>query len=119
TAAHGTDGAVETELAAEQAAVEDLLRELIVRGEHGGRDREIEVVAFLAQVGGSEIDDDGLRGQVETTVLDRGSHAFAALSHRDVGETDNLDLWQSVVDVNFDLDGSGFNAPWRGCSGSG
>lgn len=88
-------------------------------GEEGSGDGEIKVVAFLAQVGRGEIDDDGLRGQVESAVLERRSHALAALANRDVGETDDLDLRQSVVDVDFDLDGTGFDAPWRGCGGSG
>ena len=50
------------ELAADEPAVEGLLRELLVGGEHRQGDGEVEVVALLAQVGGREIDDDGLRG---------------------------------------------------------
>ena len=77
------------------------------------------MVAFLAQVGGSEIDDDGLGIQVEAAVLDRGAHPLTALANRGVGKSHDLHLRESVMDVDFDLDGACFNPPWRGCSGSG
>jgi hypothetical protein len=115
----GPDGAVETQLAADQAAGERLLRDLLVGREHRQGDGEVEVVAFLAQVGGSEIDDDGLGFQVEAAVLDRGAHPLAALADRGVGKSHDLDLRESVMDVDFDLDGACFDAPWRGCGGSG
>ena len=57
--------------------------------------------------------------QVEAAVLDRGAHPLAALADRGVGKSHDLDLRESVVDVDFDLDGAGFDTPWGGCSGSG
>jgi hypothetical protein len=91
---------------------------LFVGHQHRQGNGEVEVVAFLAQIGGSEIDDDGLELQVEAAVLDRGSHPLAALADRGIGESHDLNLWESVVDVDFDLDGACLNAPRRGCSGS-
>ena len=118
-AAHGADGAVEAELAADQPAGEGLLRDLLVGREHRQGDGEVEVVPLLAEVGGSEIDDDGLGFQVEATVLDRGAHPLAALADRGVGKPHDLNLWESVVDVDLDLDGAGFDAPGSGGDGSG
>ena len=102
-----------------EAAVERLLGQVLVGDQHRQGDGEVEMVAFLAQVGGSEIDDDGLGIQIEAAVLDRGAHPLAALAHRGIGEAHDLDLGESVVDVDFDLDGACFNAPRRGCGGSG
>jgi len=118
-AADGADGSVQAELAADEPAVERFLGELVVGHQHRQGNGEIEVVAFLAQVGGSEIDDDGLGIQVEAAVLDGGSHPLAALAYRGIGESHDLNLWESVVDVDFDLDGAGLNAPWRSCRSSG
>jgi hypothetical protein len=118
-AAHRADGAVEAELAADQPAGQGLLRDLLVGREHRQGDSEVEVVPLLAEVGGSEIDDDGLGFQVEATVLDRGAHPLAALADCGIGEPHDLNLWESVVDVDLDLDGAGFDAPGGGGDGSG
>ena len=99
--------------------VERVLRDLLVGREHRQGDGEVEVVALLAQVGGREIDDDGLGFQVEAAVLDRGAHPLAALADRGVGKSHDLDLRESVLDVDLYLDGAGFDPPWRGGSGSG
>ncbi len=77
------------------------------------------MVAVLAEVGGSQIDEDGLWREVESTVLDRRAHALAALTDGRVGQTDDLDLRQTVVDVDFDLDRAGFDAPGSGGGGFG
>jgi hypothetical protein len=113
-APHRANGAVEAELAGDQPTLQSLLGDLLVGREHRQRDGEVEVVALLAEVGRREIDDDGLGFEVEAAVLDRGAHPLAALAHRGVGQTDDLDLRESIVDVDLHLDETSFDSPW-GC----
>ncbi len=118
-AAHRADFAVQAELAADEAPLEHLLGDVLVRREHPESDGEIEVVALLPQIRGGKVDDDGFRRQVEPAVLDRGSHPLAALLHRGVGEPYDLHLRQSVVDVDLDLNRPGFDSPGGGSGRSG
>ena len=118
-AADRADGSIQAQLAAEEPAGEGFFRDLAVRGEEGEGDRQVEVVAFLAEVGGGEVDDDRLGREVVAAVLDRGADPLAALADRGVGEPHDLHLWEAELDVDFDLDGSGFDAPGCGCDGSG
>ncbi len=66
-----------------------------VGGEQRERDRQVEVVALLAQVGGREVDGHRPRRQVEAAVGAARAHALAALAHGGVGQPDDLDLRQT------------------------
>lgn len=74
-------------------------------GEQGQRDGEIQVVAGLAQVGRSQVDDDGTCREVESAVLDGGTDPFPALPDGGVRQADDLHLGQAEAHVDLDLDG--------------
>jgi hypothetical protein len=42
-----------------------------------------------------------------------------SIADRGVGKSHDLDLREAVLDIDLDLDGACFNAPGRGCCGSG
>ena len=111
---HRADGAVEAELAADEAPGERLLRELPVGGEQRQRDREVEVVPLLAEVGGREVHGDRPGGQVEAAVLQRGANPLPALADGGVGQADDLDLGQAVLDVDLDIHRPGLDPPGGG-----
>ena len=116
---HRPHGAVEAQLAGEQPAGDRLLRELAVGDQERQRDRQVEVVALLAQVGGGEVDHHRPRRQLEAAVLDRRPHPLAALADRGVGEADDLHLGQPEADVDLDLDRPGVDPPRGGGGGAG
>ena len=62
------------------ASIADIMRE---------HDRQIEMAAFLRQVGGREIDRDVLVGQAEPDGVQCVAHALAAFGHRLVGQADD------------------------------
>ena len=113
-AAHRAHTAVQPELAAEEAAVERLRRQRAVGGEQRQGDREIEVVALLAQVGGREVDRHGARRQIEAAVAQRAAHPLAAFAHGGVRKSDDLHLGQAGLDVDLDLHRTGFDSPGGG-----
>ena len=77
-------------------------------------DREVEVVALLAQVGRRQVDRHRARRQVEAAVAERRAHPLAALAHGGVGQADDLHLRQAGLDVDLDLHRPGFDPPGRG-----
>jgi hypothetical protein len=77
-------------------------------------DREIEVVALLAQVGGREVDRYGARRQIEAAVAQRAAYPLAAFAHGGVRKTDDLHLRQAGLDVDLDLHRTGFDSPGGG-----
>jgi hypothetical protein len=110
-AAHRPQRAVEPQLAAEEPAGDELRREVVVRDEQRHGDGEVEVVAFLAQVGRRETDDDRSRRQVVTAVPDGAAHALAALAHGGVGQAHELEPGQTEARVHLDLDRQRFDTP--------
>ena len=109
---------VQTELTAEQPALQTVVRKLFQSGEKSESDRQVQVVTGLANVGGSQVDHDRSRGQGETAVADRGSHPLAALANRGVGQSDDLHLRQTILDVDLDVDRPGLDSPWGGGCGA-
>ena len=53
------------------------------------RDGQVEMAAFLQQVGGGEIDGDAARRQRQADGDERGAHPFPALAHRLVRQADH------------------------------
>ena len=101
---HRDERAVERELAQRH------LRGHLVRGQdlHGGeereRDRQVEVRAFLGEVGGGEVDGDPLRGQREAHGGHRRAHPLLGLADRLVGEADEVEGRQAGGDGALHLD---------------
>ncbi len=80
---------------------------LAVGAEDGQRHRQVEGGAFLAQVGGGEVDHDlGLR-PFEVAVFDRAFHALLRFLQRGVGQPDHHKLGQLRPQVRLHLDGEG------------
>ena len=61
------------------------------------RDRQVEMAAFLGQIGGRKVDGDPLRRQGQAHGEQRGAHAFAAFRHRLVGQADDGERRQPVA----------------------
>ena len=70
----------------------EVVRRLVVQAavsaEDAERHRQVEARAFLANVGGSQVDGDGGGGNVVAAVLQGSANALAALPYRCVGQTD-------------------------------
>jgi hypothetical protein len=101
--AHRPYAAVEAQLAAEDPAFERTGLQIPEGGHARQRDRQIQVVAFFFEIGGSQVDDHHSGRQVETAVFDRRADSFAALTDRGVGQADNVVAGDAVADVDLDL----------------
>jgi hypothetical protein len=80
-AADGPDTAVERELAESDGVLDESGLDEAGSREDAQRHRKIEGRAFLAELGGGEVDGDPVGGKVEPRVAYRGAHAVAALAH--------------------------------------
>ncbi len=116
TAADRPDGAVETELAAEDPSLEAVRRQLPMRRQQRQRDRQVEVIAGLAQVRRRQVDDLEPRLQAKAAVAHRRAHPLAALAHGGVRQADDVHSGQAVLQIDLDVDRSGVDAP-RGSGG--
>lgn len=118
-APHRPDGAVEAQLAAEQPPGQGRLRQMPLAGQQRESDRQVEMVALLAQVGRRQVDDHRQRIELEAAVADRGAHPLAAFPHRRVRQPDDVHLGQPMVSIDFHLDGAGLDPPGSGGCGAG
>ena len=98
---------------------EALGRELPVRCDQAERDRQVEVAALLAQVGGGEMNDDGAMVELDSRVADGAAHALLALAHRGVAEADQVGLRHAEAHVDLDRDQLGVDAPGGGAEDGG
>ena len=112
-AADGAHLAVEPEFAAGHPALEGLGGEFAVGGQKTQGDRQVELVAFLAQVRRRQVDDDVAALEVVAAAANRRPHAVAALAHRGVRQSDQLHRRQAEVGRHFHLDFPRFDAPGR------
>ena len=85
-------------------AVQPLRGELTRRGEHGERDRQVEAGALLAQLGRREVDRQPAKGELELGGRDPAPDALLRLLARAVGETDDRERRDAVLDVRLHLD---------------
>ena len=84
-AAHRPQGAVERQLADQQRAVQRRRIDRAGRGQHAGRDRDVERGAVLAQIGGREVDRGPARRQLEAAVVERAPDAQPPFADARVG----------------------------------
>ena len=77
--------------------------QLTGRAEDGDGNGEIETAAFLRQIRGGQIDGDAARRKFETGVAEGRPHAILALLHHGLGQTNDVEGWESGADVDFDL----------------
>jgi hypothetical protein len=80
---------------------------------------EIETAAFLGQIGGGQVDGDAARWKLEIGVCEGRPHAILALLHHRLGQTNDVEGWESGADVDFDshlrcIDSALFAAEYRG-----
>src|ERR1700693_3341365 len=92
-AADRPDMAVEGELAEGDRVLDEPRLDDSRGGKNAERHRQVEGRAFLAEVGGGEVDGDAVHGEVEPRVPDRGAHTVAALAHGGVWEGHRRERW--------------------------
>ena len=88
--AHRADGAIEREFTHGEVAVETGKR--THGAENGESHREVETGAFLAHVGGGQIDRDGLIGVAEAGVGEGRFDAFAAFTDGGIRHADEHEI---------------------------
>src|SRR5438128_1675197 len=72
-------------------------RQLVGRGEDGERNRQVESRAFLAQIGGGEVDDEAATGPVELGGLDAAANPFLCFLAGAVREADDPERRDSAL----------------------
>lgn len=85
----GANGAVQGEFADKHIFVEIVANHLICRGDDADRDRQIETRAFLANVGGREINCAAAQRRFEPGICQSGAHPVARFLHGRVGQANN------------------------------
>ena len=83
--------------------------DVVVGTQQAEGERQVVGGAFLAHVGGGEVDDGVAQGQPEACVAQGGLHAGATFAHSAVGEADHEEVFSDGC-AYFDLNGSGFEA---------
>ena len=79
---------VQTQFTQRGPAVQRIGRDHPHGGQQGKRDRQVEMAAFLGQVGGRQIGDDAPRRQGQADPGKGTAHPLAAFGHRLVGQAD-------------------------------
>ena len=105
-AGRGGDPPVEAEL-----ADRDIMRQALGIGrpdrrQQAQRDRQVEMRAFLGQVGGRQVDGDPLGRQRQADRGQRGAHPLAAFGDRLVGQADDDEGGQPGGELDLHLDGA-------------
>jgi hypothetical protein len=113
-AAHRAHAGVQRQLSHHERALEPAGFDQPGRAEDADRGRQVEGGAFLAEIGGGEVDGDALDRELEARVVDGGAHPVAALANGRVGEADRAEGRQARCDVHLDEDGGGLDAAERG-----
>src|SRR6266436_1440377 len=68
------------------------------------------MAAFLGKIGGREVDRDSSRRKRETRGDQRGTHPFARLRHRLVGQSNDGESRQPRGDLDLDVDRTGLDS---------
>ena len=89
------------------------------RAENAERHRQVEPRAFLADVGGSQIDGDALVGVAEAGVDQSALDALAAFAHGHVGHADDHGVARVALGkhVHLNVDEVRVNAVYGGAAG--
>ena len=98
------DGAVEAEFAQRREARQLVRRQYAHGAEHGERDRQIEMAAFLQDVGRRQVDDDALGRQPQADGAERAAHALAAFADGLVWQADDDDADGARQDLHLHVD---------------
>ena len=106
---HGADGTIERQFSNSGVARNRIGRDRLHRRHHGERNGEIEMAAFLRQIGGREVDGDVLEGETQPHGMERIVDTLAALSHRLIGQSDNGESPSPWRDANLHLDSAGLD----------
>ena len=77
------------------------------------RDRQVEVAAFLEQVGGRQVHGDALGRQRQAEGAERGAHPLAAFGDRLVGQADHGEGGQAGRHLHLGVDVDHVDAPER------
>ena len=104
------DGAVKRQLAKHEVTGNRIMRNAADGDKKAKRDRKVEMRAFLDQIGRCQIDGYPLRRQGQPDRRQRGPHTFPRFTDRLVGKAHNRHRWQTVRQMNLNLDGNGFDA---------
>jgi len=111
---HRPEPTVERKLADRGMALECLRWQLVGGCEHRERDRQVEARPFLAQRRRREIDGDApLRGPLELGRRDPATDALLRLLASAVGEPDDRERRQPLLEVRLDLDAARVDADER------
>ena len=107
------NGAVQRQLTQEEAALQ-VGRHLLGQDQQRDGDGQIVGGAFLAQVGGGQVDGEPAAGIGQTGVVDRRAHALGGFLHRGVGQADQGHGGQGAgVEIGLNLDHGAFQADQR------
>jgi len=89
------------------------------RRQQAQRDRQIEVGAFLRQIGRRQVHGDPLRRERQADRCQRGMHALAALGDSLVGQADDRESRQTGGKLNLNFCGTRFEPKERNSGDSG
>ena len=109
-AGHRHQRAIKGKFAQHHIAVQKIRRNDAQRREHGERDGQIEMAAFLGKIGGREIDGKPLARQAEADGIEGGAHPLAAFRHRLVGQAHDMKLHLARKKLRLHIDRHGLNA---------
>ena len=110
-ARNGPQSAVERKLADRRMALERLGRDLVGGGQHRQRNREVEPGSFLAQGRRSQVDGDPALGRpFELGRRDAAANPLLRLLARAIGETDDRERRQPLLQMRLDLDAARVDA---------
>lgn len=113
-AADRSDGTVQSQLAADEPAVQSALRQMAEGGQQGQSDRQIERWQLFGQIGGREVDEDAERGEVDAAGAKRCADPLARLADGWKGmKAQDLEMVWASGDLDLDMDGFGLDSPER------
>ena len=99
------DAPVEREFAEHQVGAQArAILQHVLRGENSKRERKIERRAFLARVGGREVDSHLARREIEAGIFERRLDPIERLLDRALGQPDQAMRRHAGADVDFDFD---------------
>ena len=115
-AAHGTDAAVQRELAEKHVRVENLPEKRALASHQTEGHGQIERGTFLSNVSGREVDRDSLiHREIEAAISERGFDSLAAFLHRNVRQSDDVEIaLVAGADVYLDFHEIGVDAKHGG-----
>jgi hypothetical protein len=113
-AGHGTQAAIERQLAHQGGACQPITGELLGRDQQADGHGHVVHGPFLRQVGRCQVDRDPAWRNLEAGVPHRGPHPLARLEDRAAGEADDGQAGQTERDVHLDPDRDAVDTDDRG-----